>query len=44
MKFTYEMNEQERREYVEKKGKQRAYNKMSDKLKYIMKEKMGYES
>ena len=42
MKFTYEMTLEERQKHIEKKGKQKAYNKMNDKLKYIMKEKMGY--
>ena len=39
MKYVYEMTEQEIQAYVKKKGKQRAYNKLSNKLKLILEAK-----
>ena len=42
MKHLVDMTLEERQKHIEKKGKQKAYNKMNDKLKYIMKEKIYY--
>jgi len=43
MKHVYDMTEEERKVYIKKKALNNTYNKMNDKLKYILKELKGYE-
>lgn len=44
MKHIYDMTKEERNQYIKEKGRRKVYDKLNNKLKYIMKEKMGYET
>lgn len=44
IKFSYEMTKEERELHIQKLGTRKAYNKLNEKMQYVLKEMKGYEA